>query len=163
MSLQRNEDSPIDSRPKWLRDVQAEGTQPGSIEIDGKTYQFTLVKTGLAPLPYTVGFPGESALFISINVPEERRPLILGHEVRENIRFPEISEEKRCKASLELELEDAKIALGDEYGQYVIDRRNFFGALVDLYEQPEQQKATTPQFRDAIRASRDFLVGLDNT
>lgn len=156
-----NETQPIDSRPEWLKNVQAENTQPGMIDVDGIQHQYTLVRTGLAPLPYAVGFPIESALFISVDVPEERRPLIMSHEVREKTRFSDLPEEERCKASLEAELEDAKNALGDRFNQYVADRRDFFNALVTLYEQPEQQQAVTQEFRNAIQASRDYLVGLN--
>ncbi len=156
-----NETRPTDARPKWLKNVQAEGTQPDVLDVDGKPYQFTLVRSGLAPLPYAVGFPDESALFISVDVPEERRPLIMTHEVREKTRFVELPEDQRCKASMEAELEDAKRILGEGYAQYATDRRDFFNALVALYEQPEQQQAVTQEFRNAIRASRDYLAGLN--
>lgn len=158
--MTKQEGQPVDVRPDWLKNVQAEGTQPGELLVDGKPYQFTLVNPGLAPLPYAVGFPVESALFISIDVPEERRPLIMTHEVREKTRFMDLPEEERCKASLEAELEDARNALGDGFNQYAADRRDFFNALVALYEQPEQQQAVTPDFRKAIQASRDYLSGL---
>ncbi len=150
----------IDARPQWLRNVQAEGTKPGGFVVDGKPYTFTLVRPGLAPLPYTVGFPDVSALFISVDVPEERRPLIMAHEIREKTKFADLPEEERCKASLKNELEDAKNVLGDGFSQYVTDRRDFFNALVSLYGQPEQQEAVTPEFRQAIQASRDYLAGL---
>lgn len=159
--MSTNEGQPIDARPDWLRNVQAEGTQPGVLDVDGRPYQFTLVKTGLAPLPYAVGFRDESALFISVDVPEERRPFIMTHEVREKTRFTELPEAERCKAALEAELEDAKVALGDGFKQYATDRRDFFNALVELYEQPEQQQAVTQEFRNAIQTSRDYLSGLN--
>lgn len=159
--MTKQEGQPIDTRPDWLKNVQAEGTQPGELVVDGKPYHFTLVRPGLAPLPYAVGFPNEFALFISVDVPEERRPLIMTHEVREKTKFAELPEEERCKASLEAELEDAKSALGEGFNQYAVDRRDFFHALVALYEQPEQQQAQTQEFRSAIQASRDYLNGLD--
>lgn len=161
MTQQGNEGQPIDTRPGWLKNVQAEGTQPGVLDVDGKPYQFTLVRPGLAPLPYAVGFPDESALFISVDVPKERRPFIMSHEVREKTRFSDLPEEERCKASLSAELEDAKSSLGDGYSQYLSDRTAFFNALVSLYKQPEQQKAVTQEFRNAIQASRDYIVGLN--
>lgn len=154
------EGQPIDVRPDWLKNIQAEDTQLGELIVDGKPYQFTLVRPGIAPLPYAVAFPDESALFISIDVAEERRPLIMAHEVREKTKFAELPEEERCKASLEAELEDAGKTLGDGFNQYVADRRDFFNALVALYEQPEQQQAVTQEFRNAIQASRDYLVEL---
>ena len=85
----------------------------------------------------------------------------MSHEVREKTKFAELPEEQRCKSSLEAELEDAKNSLGDRYAQYVIDRRDFFIALVALYEQPEQQQAVTQNFRNAIQLSRDYLIGLN--
>ena len=160
----RNEGQPVNARPTWaemLRKMQAEGTQPGELIVDGKPYKFTLVRAGLAPLPYAVGFPEESALFISVDVPEERRPLILAHEVRETTTFSDLPEEQRCRASLEVELEDARNALGDDYPQYLSDRTEFFKELVSLYEQPEQQAAKSPEFRLGIQAASDYLNGLN--
>ena len=149
---------PVDTRPSWLKNVQAEGTKPGTINVDGKPYMFTLVKPGLAPsLPYAVGFPDESALFISVDVPESHRPLIMSHEVREKTRFSKLPEDERCKASLQTELENARAALPDGYTEYVNSRRSFFDALVSFYGQPDQQTAVTDQFRQAIGASRDYL------
>jgi hypothetical protein len=162
MTKPENEGQSIDSRPDWLKNVQAEGTKPGELVVDGKPYQFTLVRTGLAPLPYTVGFPNESALFISVDVPEERRPLIMTHEVREKTTFAELPEAERCKAALEAELKDAKDTLGDGFRQYATDRRDFFNALVALYEQQEQRQAVTEGFRIAIQTSRDYLKGLNS-
>lgn len=129
--------------------------------MDGNPHQFTLVRTGLAPLPYAVGFPNDSALFISVDVPEERRPLIMTHEVREKTRFVDLPEDQRCRASLEAELDDARSTLGDGFGQYAVDRRDFFTALVALYERPEQQEVVTQEFRNAIQVSRDYLSGLN--
>lgn len=156
-----NEGQPKDIRPDWLKNVQAEGTQPGQLVVDGKPYQYTLVKPGLAPLPYAVGFPDDSALFISVDVPAERRPLIMGHEVREKTRFTKLPEEQRCKASLKAELEDARNTLGEGFIRYASERKDFFDALVSLYEQPEQQNAVTQEFRNAIQASRDYLNELN--
>ncbi len=81
------EQQPIDLRPKWLIVAQAEGAQPGTVEVDGKQYPYTIVKTGLAPgLPYAVGYPTETALMVSEDVPEEDRAPIMSHEVREKTR-----------------------------------------------------------------------------
>ena len=85
----------------------------------------------------------------------------MSHEVREKTKYPDLQEEQRCKAALKAELEDAKSTLGDGFNQYAADRRDFFHALVALYEQPEQQQAVTQEFRVAIQTSRDYLTGLN--
>lgn len=149
----------VDPRPDWLISAQAENTQPQILEIDGQEYVYTIVKAGLAPgLPYTVGFPQENALMISVNTAELDRPHIMAHEVREKTLFADIPEEERCVASLLTELDDVHQQQPENYRKYIQERRNFFDALVDFYEQnPEQSAAKTTEFLQGIRYSRNLL------
>lgn len=159
--IKQIEGQPSDIRPNWLKNVQAEGTKPGELTINGQSYPFTVVRRGLAPLPYTVGFPNPNALFISEDVPEDRRSLIMTHEVREKTVFKTLPEEARCEAALKAELSDAKAILGEEFPSYARDRRDFFGELVTLYDQPDQQKAVSEEFRLGIKSSSNFLRNLN--
>jgi hypothetical protein len=147
-----------DARPAWLIKVQAPGSAQGNLDVDGTPYTYTIVRAGLAPgLPYSVGFPTEAALMVSEDTPEEYRPFVLSHEIREKTRFAALPEEDRCRAALEAELEDVRVQAPDIYSTYLADRKAFFDALVSLYEQPEQAAAVTPEFIQGIQASRDFL------
>lgn len=159
--IKQTEGQPLDPRPDWLKNVQAAGTKPGELTINGQAYPYTIVRKGLAPLPYTVGFPNPNALFISEDVPEDRRSLIMTHEVKEKTVFETLPEEARCEAALKAELADAKTILGDGYTSYARDRRDFFSELVTLYDQPEQQKAVSEQFRTGIKSSSDYLRSLN--
>lgn len=157
------EDQPVDNRPAWLIKVQAAGTQPEDIEIDGTIYRYTIVKSGLAPgLPYAVGYPMDTALMISEDVPPENRPYVLFHEVREKKRFSNLPQEDRCKASLQLELEDLQREHPERYFDYIRERRSFFDALKELYDQPDQAQAVSPQFIEGIQASRDYLHAISS-
>lgn len=150
----------VDPRPDWLKSVQAEGTQPGTLDVDGEQYMYTVVKAGLAPgLPYAVGFPADTALMISEDVPEDDRPFIMGHEVREkkNKRILGLPEEQRCQASLEAEIADVRAKAPERADAYIAGRRDFFDALVTFYGQPKQAEAVTPQFIQGIQASRAHL------
>lgn len=154
------EQSPVDPRPKWLIGLQAEGTEPGTLDVDGAQYMFTIVRPGLAEgLPYAVGFPEDTALMISEDVPVEDRPFIMGHEVREkkNKRILGLPEEQRCQASLEAEIADVRARAPERAQAYIAGRRDFFDALVTFYQKPEQAAAVTPQFLQGIQASRAHL------
>jgi|GEM_PF-4665462 len=154
------EEQPIDSRPDWLKKVQAEGTQPGILEVDGKQYLYTIVRAGLAPgLPYAVGFPADTALMISEDVPEADRPFILAHEVREkkNEGILGLPEEQRCQAALEVEIAEVQARVPERADAYIGGRRAFFDSLVTFYQQPQQAEAVSLQFRQGIQASRDYL------
>ena len=158
-----------DPRPKWLIGVQAEETQPATIEVDGATFIYTVVRPGLEPrLPYVIGFPSQDALFISADVPEEYRRFILAHEIRETT-FGQLPEEERCLAALKAELDEVQKALPDKYESYVHGtvqengfegRRGFFRALVKLYEDPKQQAAKSQQFIEGIQKSQTYLESL---
>jgi hypothetical protein len=145
-------------RPEWLVKVQAEGTQLQLVQIDGQQYQYTIVKKGLASgLPYAVGYPADSALMISEDVPQIERLYILAHEVREKKRFGDLPEHERCKTSLQLELGDFQRDHPQEYEGYVLRRLAFFDALVKLYKNPDQQKAVSLDFQIGIQNARDYL------
>lgn len=153
------EQTPVDPRPDWLRSVQAEGTEIGSLEVNGKIYPYTLVRKGLAPtLPYAVGFKGENTLFIEIGTPNAEA--IMKHEVQEQTTFALLPEPERCRAALEAELHDVKTANPEAYSNHLEDRLAFFIALNQHYEIPEERAAVTEGFLTGIAASRDYLQQL---
>lgn len=151
----------LDTRPSWLKGAQAEEGRPGTITVDGVSYQYTLVRRGLSlDLPYVVGFKladGSENLFISEDVPEQYRPFIISHEIREERKFFNLPEEERCRVALEDELSSVKNSMPERYQEYLAQRMAFFDSLAALYEQPRQAKEKSPQFIQGIRASRDVL------
>ena len=151
---------PTDSRPKWLKDIQAPGTFREDIPIDGISYPYTIIQKGLAPgLPYSVGFPFESALMVSEDTQEEYRPFVLAHEVREKTLFAGLPETQRCPSALIAELFDVRHEIPEQYAAYLADRKQFFEALVGLYSLPEQASAVSEGFILGIKASSEFLDG----
>lgn len=155
------ENHTVDPRPDWLQGIQAEGTQPGVIEVDGKQYIFTIISKETIPpeIPYAAGFPDDTALMISENVPEEDREFILAHEIREkkNEEIAGLAEERRCQAALQREIAEVRTKAPERLTAYVDRRRNLFDALVKYYEKPEQAAAVTPKFIEGLHASRVYL------
>lgn len=150
-----------DDRPQWLINIQSPGTSPSQLEVDGKTYTYTTIKSGLEPeLPFAVGYPTDTALMIAEDAPEAYVPFVLTHEVRENNRFKDLPKEVRCLAALEAELDDVKTQAPDLYEVYVKDRYAFFKALVRLYENPDQATAVTVEFILGIQKTKDYLEDL---
>ena len=151
-------EKPTDPRPKWLQNVQAEGTAQGNITVGNKEYSYTLVRAGLEPrLPYTVGFSDNNTLFVSIEADMFDRPHVMTHEVREKTNFANLPEEERCPASLKAELIDVQAQAPEMYSEYTRRRLNFFEALVSYYSDPAQAAAKTPAFISGLQASLDYL------
>lgn len=152
---------PVDARPEWLKNIQAEGASIQTLVVDGSEHFYTITRSGLAEgLPYTVGFPDSTSLMISENVKPEWRPFILSHEVREKTRLTDLPEEERCIASLKEELADAESELGPEFFEYVSDRRNFFEAIVNFYNNnPDQLKSVNADFINGLVSTYQYLNG----
>ncbi len=147
-----------DLRPKWLRGVQAEGTTQGTLTVGDKAYSYTLVRAGLEPrLPYTVGFPQNNALFVSVEADEFDRPHVMTHEIREQTDFFNLPEEERCQTSLKAELADVRAQASEVYSAYLNRRLKFFEALVNYYSDPVQAATKTPEFVKGLQASLEYL------
>lgn len=156
----------IDTRPPWLKGIQAEGTTLGTLTVDGKNIPYTIVRKGLtSDLPYALGHNGRDGkhLFISLEAPEEYRPFIMAHEIRHEESFPELPEAEKCKAAIGRELEDVRKDLPGKYDDYVSQRATFFDALVLFYENnPEQLAAKPAGFLEGIKSARSFLHSATN-
>lgn len=150
-----------DTRPDWLKDAQADGTDVQWLGVDGIPYDYTVVKAGLEPaLPYTVSFRN-GILFISEDVPELYRHHILAHEVFEETILLSTLREERCLLSLMRELEEVQADPAIDFAEYLRDRSLFFDALVTYYEErPEQLAARGPGFLESIKKSQRFLRSL---
>lgn len=159
-------------RPDWLTAVQV-GPNPATLPIRGKTYFYTLVKANLEKrLPYTVGgHIADNSLFISEDVPADFRPFILRHEIFHDTILRDMPPENACVEALKLELEEAREALRDRYPIYLYGKKEvdgfsgrieFFNALAELYQDPEQAKARGTAFVEGVKRACDYLNGLNS-
>lgn len=148
-----------DNRPSWIKDIQAPGTTPVSITIDGQEYKYTIVDNQIEEgrLPYVVGFTPDGFLMISQKVSDLEKPFILTHEVREKKEFSDLPENQRCLASLQKELKDFQNAYPMEYDNYISRRFAFFNDLVTYYQNPSRIGEVSEGFLQGLLASTDFL------
>jgi hypothetical protein len=147
-----------DPRPGWLVEWQAEGTDLSQVEVDKIPYDYTIVRAGIPhELPFAVGYPEKTALFISENVPEAHIPFLLTHEVREKEKYGQLPEEDRCPAALRDEISDILKHTPDLYKEYMQQREAFFEALVRYYNSPEHEREATSAFKFGIAGSLDIL------
>ena len=148
-----------DTRPQWILDMQAPGTEPVSIIIDGQEYKYTIVDNQIEQnsMPYVVGFTADGFLMISQKVPALEKTFILSHEVREQKNFLNLPQEQRCLAALQQELKDFQNEFPSEYDNYLQKRYEFFNALASYYQNQQRIGQVTPEFLKGIISSRDFL------
>lgn len=154
-------------RPDWLTAVQV-GTNSVALPIREKTYFYTLVKPGLEKrLPYTVGgHIVDNSLFISVDVPEDFRPHILGHEISHDTILRDMPPGNACLEALKLELKEAKEILHGRFALYLYGKKEvdgfagrieFFNALVELYKDPDQAAARGPAFVEGVNRASAYL------
>ena len=146
------EQTSVDVRPNWLINIQAPNTELNTLCVDGKSYLYTIVIKGLGgKLPYAVGGKiQDGSLFISEEVDITFVPYILRHEIRHEVKYANIPPEEACLLALREELQEVATELPEKYAQYLIGRRAFFAALVDIYNDPEQRKAKGPEAVEGI-------------
>ena len=145
----------MSKRPAWLKNNTVE---MGTIAYLGEQIPYTVAKKEIAPqLPGFIGWvnPAKAEhLFISEEVPEEFRYPQLLHEIIEFKSYK--GQPDRCRNALQKEL---SVVPPDILPRYIPYRRDFFGALLNLYDNSpaEAQAAYPPDFRDEIQQSYDHL------
>ena len=167
-----SEQTPVDARPTWLRNIQVPNTTVLSLLVDNKNYSYTVVKKGLAPqLPYAVGGNvGDGTLFISEEVDPEFAPYILKHEVRHTTKYANVPPQEACLLALRDELREVAEEHPERYIEYLIGkpdengkggRRAFFNALVEFYKDPAQQAARGGEAVEGINRANEYIQTID--
>lgn len=117
--------------PKFVP-VWAERFKTGEITFffSGIVYTAHLLSAQLEPnLPNFVGFPNQTFLFASDEIPKEYLPFMLTHEIREFTKYKDQTD--RCLKSLLDELENIPDDINIDY---IAFRYEFFKRLVIFYE-----------------------------
>lgn len=151
----------LSQKPEWLLREEVDSSE---IVVDNVSYPYVIVREGLeSRLPYVVGLASPTEIpFISENVPRKYHRFILGHEIRHRTKYNNLSEEDACLAALEDEFADVDEKYPYEFNRYIHERRIFFDALVNFYENDEvQRKSRAEGFLNGIRKARDYLVKSD--
>ncbi len=135
--------------PSWAEKVFLE---EGSVEYSGQQFSYAVLDRKLQPdLPCFMGFnPDTGFLFVSDEVPEKSRPIVLRHELREVLDL--VGEDDRCVRSLQSELEEVPEATRPDY---LFWRLMFFARLVTYYI---RRSHPDPTFLPRIKASLAFLA-----
>lgn len=136
--------------PEWMTVTKVD---EGTIMVDGKEYVYHVLDRSLEPrLPGFLGFSGGEHLFISEEVPEDFRPYMLTHEIREFTTLAGLP--GRCCVALTFELAEVPPEI---YVVYLSYRLQFFRNLVAYYVESDDPKVS--DLKGEIARSLQYIEG----